>query len=247
MMHGLIDSFEVHTLSDVSSNGSGLGTSSSIAICLSAVFMEMAKALKNDSSILDGSFRRSVIRCAWEVEIDKLRRPIGRQDHMAAGWGKLRLYRFYADSAEIQHTFSDDDAQWVASNIVLLKLPTGHDAREILSGVNSTEVLEKAYESVALAVSAINNRSVIDLGQSLFLGHLSKLSIPGAVPPGINRIIQDIRGVPGVTGCKVSGAGGGGHIVVACAASAHKHLGDITGLECIPVEADLEGLKVDKW
>ena len=35
-----------------------------------------------------------VARDAWMVEIDRLRRPIGRQDHMAAAWGGLRLYRF---------------------------------------------------------------------------------------------------------------------------------------------------------
>src|SRR6185369_6495 len=42
LLHGWEDSFEVHTLSELSSMGSGLGVSSSIAVSLAACFQRLA-------------------------------------------------------------------------------------------------------------------------------------------------------------------------------------------------------------
>lgn len=212
LLHGWEDGFEVHTLSDVSSRGSGLGVSSSIAVCLSAVFERMRQIRAGESSEID--FGKTA-RAAWTVEIDRLRRPIGRQDHMAATWGGLRRYAFEGDQAKVAHTFSDEDAAWAANHLRLIPLSSGHDSRTILSNAKTSAQLDVAYRAVAIAEEAIRDRDVSKLGQALALGQSSKRQIAGAVTAEVVQVVEALGAIEAVAGCKVTGAGGGGHVVVA--------------------------------
>ena len=222
LMHGFEDSFEVHTLSQVSSHGSGLGVSSSIAVALAACFARMAcirDGITVDPRWQDGGderFRAAAARDAWTVEIDRLRRPIGRQDHMAATYGGLRTYAFRGTGARVERTFSVEDAAWVADHLLLVQLPEGHDARAILSGVKSSRSLQVAYDAVAVAERAIAERSAPLLGTAIKMGQASKVGIPCAVPEYVASVVESVERLAGVRGCKVAGAGGGGHLIVAC-------------------------------
>ena len=246
LMHGWEDGFEVHTISEVSSYGSGLGVSSSFAVCLAAAFSRMSRLRKGDLSE-DETSLQSIARGAWEVEIDRLRRPIGRQDHMAAVHGGLRLYAFEKDRATVERSFSDEDATWVANHLVLVKLPEGHDSRAILSNVKNAGQLQSAFEAVPIAVRAIEERSVALLGAVLLAGQSSKRSIPGAVPPSIEALTDVIQDVPEVYGCKIAGAGGGGHLVVACGTSAIDALREKTRLAVLQVHPDHRGVRSEGW
>lgn len=264
LLHGFEDSFEVHTLSEVSSQGSGLGVSSSIAVALSACFERLAGLAAPHESwrqvprsaqpkFLDGGipgWRERCARNAWTVEIDKLRRPIGRQDHMAAAWGGLRLYSFEGDGASIEHTFTEAEAEWVAQHVLLVKLPTGHDSRAILSSVKDVNSLDAANEAVDLALEAIKCRDAIKLGQTIACGMKSKYQIRGAVPAEVEKMIGRILdlGAGLVSGVKIAGAGGGGHLLVVVRNSdAKKHIEHATKLPAMNVEPDFEGVRSDGW
>ena len=206
-----------------------------------------------DYGEMNHASRGAIAEMAWEVEIDRLRRPIGRQDHMAAAYGGLRLYRFERDQdeverAEVEREFSEEDARWLATHLVLVQLPGGHDAREILSGVKSVEQLAVAAEAVDEGVRAIEERNVARLGQALQMGQASKGKIAGAVPRAVVEVIDRVRPLLGVRGVKVCGAGGGGHLLVA-------HEDDVTQvqiaqaaeLEVAVVEPDFGGVRSDGW
>ncbi len=249
-MQGFKDSFEVHTLSELSSQGSGLGVSSSIAVALTACFHRLRTLMDSrgelgDTVIVDGhAYRHDVAAHAWTVEIDRLERSIGRQDHMAAAYGGLRLYAFQGADAQVERTFTQEDACWAAKHLVLLTLPQGHDARAILSGVKSTDQLAAAAAAVEVAVQAIEKRDLGALGEALGMGQASKRSIPGATPPEVENAVDAARRVRGVYGCKVTGAGGGGHLVVACDPEAHEELRRMTRLPLMPpVAADFHGVR----
>ncbi len=275
LMHGWEDGFEVHTLSELSSHGSGLGVSSSIAVALAACFQQMALLKKRATQVPrtgdfmysmladaalraapghdhvvweeDPEARMSIARDAWTVEIDRLRRPIGRQDHMAAAHGGLKLYAFSGTEAKVEQLFSVDDAMWLAKHLMLIKLPDGHDARVILSGVKNPAVLEDAAAAVGIAETAIAKRDLRMLGQALERGQRSKLSIPGAVPPRVQEVLAAIGTCGSVWGFKVAGAGGGGHIVVACEPGSASHIADATNLTVLPVEADIMGVRSEGY
>ncbi len=273
LMHGWEDGFEVHTLSELSSHGSGLGVSSSIAVALGACFQRLATLrnrrprmgdFRNEmmrdepvraAATTDGTFAWELdpaaylqfARNAWTVEIDRLHRPIGRQDHMAASYGGLRLYRFEGDNASVERVFSAEDAEWVAKHIVLLKLPEGHDSRAILSGVKTLDMLKPAALAVDDAVRGIIDRDARLLGRALYTGQMSKALIPGATNVGIQEIIAALVNKTGVHGCKVAGAGGGGHIIVACEPHAHEAIAKLTQMPVLTVQPDLTGVRSEGW
>jgi len=248
LLHGWEDGFEVHTLSELSSHGSGLGVSSSIAVSLAACFLQMA-TMRNGAPAEHHLAQRSA-QDAWTVEIDRLHRPIGRQDHMAAAHGGLRLYSFAERVAVVDRTFDAEAAQWVADHLLLVPLPAGHDSRAILSAVKNTAALEHAAAAVGVAEEAIEQRSVALLGRALHFGSVSKRQIRGAVPADVAEIIKHVEAVPGVRGCKVAGAGGGGHIVIAREGQLEDVRAAIerrTNLPTITVEPDFEGVRVEGY
>jgi len=276
LLHGWEDSFEVHTLSELSSFGSGLGVSSSIAVALAACFRRLSvlrdrptrpkmgdfrDEMMRDEPVrpaapsadgrfqweVDPDFYLQVARDAWTVEIDKLRRPIGRQDHMAAAYGGLRLYRFERATAAVERTFSAEDAAWLAEHLVLVQLPEGHDSRAILAGVTSADTLKPAAIAVQDAVQGIAERSIRLIGRSFHTGQMSKSRIAGATNASINELARTLEAQPGVYGCKVAGAGGGGHLIVACDPGAHDEIRRITRLPVLSVKPAAGGVRIDGW
>ena len=253
LAHGFDDGFEVHILSEISSMGSGLGVSSSISVALEAAF----SALKTSSAgafpeirWVDGGvdgFRQGVAEGAWKIEIDRLRRPIGRQDHMAAAWGGLRLYAYEGDKASVVASFSAEDAAWLASRLALVQLPQGHDSREILSKVTTCDMLEAASRAVPLAIDALKQRSVEGIGRALILGQAAKQAIPGALPHWISDLCQRVSMVKGVHGVKVAGSGGGGHLLVACEPGVKEGIQTAVELPVIAVKPDLLGVRRAGW
>lgn len=250
LLHGFEDGFEVHTLSEVPSHGSGLGVSSSIAVSLGACFARMRELTQGDETAdrlpLD---REQIARRAWTVEIERLRRPIGRQDHMAAAHGGLRLYRFEGDRAHVERTFLTEDAVWVARHVAIVPLEIGHDARAILSGATDISALRVAYESVDVALGAIERRDTSALGAAVSAGQKSKRGIPGAVPREIAVLVESVEASVGVRGCKVAGAGGGGHLVVVLddVEERAENLRLRIGLPVLRVEPDLVGVRSEGW
>jgi D-glycero-alpha-D-manno-heptose-7-phosphate kinase len=253
LMYGWEDGFEVHTLSELSSRGTGLGVSSSIAVSLAACFhrlSSMRRGVATEPRWSDGgaeSFRESVARNAWTVEIEHLRRPIGRQDHMAATYGGLRLYSFQQNEATITQTYSPEHAAWLARYLQLLPLPEGHDSRGILTGMTTPAGLESAFLAVDDAQRAIVDGDAKLLGRALRLGHTSKLKIRGAVPKWLAALVETVERLRGVYGCKVTGAGGGGHLVIACEPWAVPEIETATHLRTQAVVPDLTGVRSDGW
>ena len=80
---GVKDSVEITTLADIPSEGSGLGSSSSVTVGL-------LNALYSYKGVLVTSER--LAREACEIEIDILKKPNGKQDQYAAAYGGLNSF-----------------------------------------------------------------------------------------------------------------------------------------------------------
>lgn len=250
LLHGFETNFEICTMSEISSKGSGLGVSSSFAVALAACFSRMGAlrvqrglGASSMAVVNEDRHRARIAKDAWTVEIERLRRPVGRQDHMAAAYGGLRLYAFEGNEARVDRTFKEDDAKWAASHLCLLRLPEGHDARAILSGVKNPSQVQGALEAVDVAVQAIDKHDAKLLGQALWMGQSSKRLIAGAVTESIDALVDKILAVSGVWGCKVAGAGGGGHLIVCCEPEAVAGVSAVAGIEAMTVKPDFGGVK----
>lgn len=85
---GIEKGVEITTLADVPSEGTGLGSSSSVTVGLLNTFY-LYQVQSQPAAIL--------ARQACEIEIDILKRPIGKQDQYSAAFGNLNLIKFNPD------------------------------------------------------------------------------------------------------------------------------------------------------
>src|SRR5258706_1906118 len=80
--------FEVMMLADIPSEGSGLGSSSSLTVGLLNAFYQYRGILVTSEQLA---------KEACKIEIEILKRPIGKQDQYIAAYGGLRSFRFCKD------------------------------------------------------------------------------------------------------------------------------------------------------
>jgi D-glycero-alpha-D-manno-heptose-7-phosphate kinase len=81
---------EIASMSDIPSNGTGLGSSSTFTVGL----LNALYAFQDQFAS-----KEKLARQACEIEIDRCGEPIGRQDQYAAAYGGLNLIRFHPDNS----------------------------------------------------------------------------------------------------------------------------------------------------
>jgi D-glycero-alpha-D-manno-heptose-7-phosphate kinase len=90
LLTGIEGGIEIASMADIPSRGSGLGSSSSYTVgLLNALF-----AYKNEFAS-----KEALARLACEIEIERCKEPIGKQDQFAAAYGGLNLIRFQPDES----------------------------------------------------------------------------------------------------------------------------------------------------
>src|SRR4030042_1392222 len=82
---GVTQGVEISTMADIPSEGSGLGSSSSVTVGLLNAMYAYKGEIKPAEVLAEQ---------ACEVEIDILGKPIGKQDQYIAAFGNLRLIQF---------------------------------------------------------------------------------------------------------------------------------------------------------
>lgn len=109
---GLRNGFEVMMLADIPSEGSGLGSSSSLTVGLLHAFYQFRGILVTSEQLA---------KEACEIEIKILKRPIGKQDQYIAAYGGLKAFRFCKDdSVEVNDVNMDSEPKRkLGSNLLL--------------------------------------------------------------------------------------------------------------------------------
>jgi len=109
---GIKDSVEITTLADIPSEGSGLGSSSTVTVGLLHAFY----AYKGEIVT-----KERLSKEACEIEIDILTKPIGKQDQYAAAFGGVNRITFKKDGCVELHKIelSDEKYRKLGSNILL--------------------------------------------------------------------------------------------------------------------------------
>ena len=91
IMAGLRNGFELATFADIPSEGSGLGSSSSLTVgLLNAMYTFLGRQVTHDKLAEE----------ACEIEIEILKKPIGKQDQYIAAHGGLSTITFHGSERE---------------------------------------------------------------------------------------------------------------------------------------------------
>jgi D-glycero-alpha-D-manno-heptose-7-phosphate kinase len=212
-MTGVQKGVEITTLADVPSEGTGLGSSSSVTVGLLHALHAYRGELKTAESLA---------REACRIEIETLGKPIGRQDQYIAAYGNMRFIVFGNNGVEVEKIeLPPEDKKRLNDNLLLFYTGVTRKSSEILSEQKANiserlEVLSVMKDLAFEARSAILEGAFNELGEILHRGWELKRRLASRIS---NCEIDEIYGAArraGAIGGKVSGAGGGGFLLLYC-------------------------------
>jgi D-glycero-alpha-D-manno-heptose-7-phosphate kinase len=214
-MTGIRGGVEITTLSDIpSSGGSGLGSSSAVTVgLLQALFTYQGRQLTAEE-LADRA-------CA--IEIDRCRKPIGKQDQYAAAYGGVCDIRFGPGDRVVvdQLALTPQVRRKVQEELLLFFTGVTRSANSILSEqtANIADRLPQLHQLRDLAGEAANglrDGDVDALGVAMNKSWAAKRELASGVSTGqIDEAVEAAISA-GATGVKVTGAGGGGFLLVVC-------------------------------
>ncbi|CAN5669169.1 GHMP kinase [soil metagenome] len=211
---GMVPGFEVSMLADIPSEGSGLGSSSSLTVGLLNAFYQFQGTQVTAEQLA---------REACEIEIDILKKPIGKQDQYIAAYGGLTSFKFKKDSSvEVEKIkLSRELKRKLGSNLLLFFTNITRKSSSILTEQNS-KIIDSMdyYDSIKeLAFEAKRSLLAEDID---VIGELLKKNweIKKSLTTNItNDIINEMYSKAiegGADGGKIAGAGGGGFLLIYC-------------------------------
>ncbi len=209
---GVTKGIEITTLADVPSEGSGLGSSSSIAVGL-------LNALYNYSGIQVTA--EQLAREACEIEIDICGKPIGKQDQYIAAYGGLNQITFHSDeSVKVNRIIiSNDNFRRFGSNLLLFFTNKTRDANVILKEQKQRidlkrETLRVMRDLVPKFRDFLIDSRFNEVGKLLHENWLLKKSLVSSISNSEIDNMYTKAMDAGASGGKICGAGGGGFVLL---------------------------------
>ena len=200
---------EVTTFADIPAK-SGLGSSSSFAVGL----LHALYALKGEMVS-----KKTLAEQAAKIEVDILKRNMGKQDHYAAAYGGLNTITFNQDeTVEVYPVIKNHQPlKNLVNNLILIFTGDTRDASEILKSqaevtADKFETLKAMRDLVPKMKNTIQENDHDRFGRLLHENWLLKKSITNDISNNkIDEYYQ--RGLDnGALGGKLLGAGGGGFL-----------------------------------
>jgi D-glycero-alpha-D-manno-heptose-7-phosphate kinase len=240
---GIERGVEITTMGDIPSEGSGLGSSSTVTVgALHAMYAYRGEIVS----------AQRLAREACSVEIETLKKPIGIQDQYIAAYGGLRFLEFLP-SGEVKAEkvkISPEAHRALNDNFLLFFTGVSRSSSSILKEQTSQmkdriSELREIKHMALQARSDIEKENIDDLGILIHQSWELKKRLAGTVSNGhINEIYETARRA-GAIGGKITGAGGGGFLLLyvpyECQNSVRTAL---YGLQELPFRLEADGTKV---
>lgn len=240
---GVLDGVEITTLADIPSEGSGLGSSSSLTV-----------GLLNALYAYQGNPRpaEQLAEEACRIEIEVLGKPIGKQDQYIAAYGNLRLFTFRRDGSIDCAALDLPDAVKRRLNASLLLFYTARTRRseEILTEQRAA-IGDRMAVLRTMKAQALEAREYLVQGRLDEVGHLLdrawqlKKSLASRISdPEIDAMYAAGRQA-GALGGKICGAGGGGFLLLYSPAERQEEIRQaLVGYREMPFALERDGSKV---
>jgi len=211
---GIRQGVEISTMADIPSEGSGLGSSSTVTVgLLNAMYNYLGTPVDHE--------RLAHEACA--IEIDVLRKPIGVQDQYIAAYGGQRFMRFCRNgNIELESLGLDlNQSRKLNRSLMLFYTNIPRKAESVLTEQvkNMDTNLEVLRELKRLALSArecLRTEAFDDFGSLLDQSWQFKKQLASSVSNSvIDEIYQEAQKA-GAWGGKITGAGAGGFLLLYC-------------------------------
>jgi len=205
--------------------GSGLGGSSSLTVnCVNTIQKIMNKNW-NEKQIAEKSF---------DIERNKLGHPIGKQDDYIASFGGLNLIKFEKTNIDVVPIpLSKSTKDEFENNLILFFLGTTRKSSDVLK--YQLELIKKNNQKTMIPLHSVKeltmelydslkNNDITKVAEMMHKGWLAKKKFADGVSNDKIDKIYSAGIEAGATGGKITGAGGGGHILFYCDPKKHQNL-----------------------
>ena len=243
LLTGVSQGIEVTTMGDIPSEGSGLGSSSTVTVgAVHALHTYLGNIVTMEQ----------LAREACDIEIGRLGKPIGIQDQYIAAYGNLRFFEFCPDGqVKVQKVILDADLRRELNDRFLLFF-TGisRKADSVLTEQKSNikdrmNVLREIRDMAYQAKSDLQAGQFDAFGSLLHQSWELKKRMAGQISNGAIDEMYDAARRAGAIGGKITGAGGGGFILLCAPHEKHQAIRQaLNGLQELPFQLEPDGTKV---
>jgi D-glycero-alpha-D-manno-heptose-7-phosphate kinase len=242
-MTGVTNGVEITTLADIPSSGSGLGSSSAVTVgLLHALFAYRGRQVTAEE----------LADRACTIEIDRCGKPIGKQDQYIAAYGGIRDIRFgpgdqvAAEELELSPAARRD----LQRHLMLFYTGVTRSANSILAeqtaNIKATrDQLDILRDLAGLAVDHLRSGDVDAVGEAMRKGWEAKRQLAtgisnAQVDNAVDRALE-----AGASGAKLTGAGGGGFLLVMCPIERQRAVrSSVADMRELPVKLDRLGSRI---
>ena len=234
---------EVTTMGDIPSAGSGLGSSSTVTVgALHAMYTFLGEIVPAER----------LAREACEIEIDVLGKPIGVQDQYIAAYGGLRFMEFTLAGQVLceRIDLGSDLLRRLNESLLLFFTGVTRQADSILGeqkrNINDRMAILREMKQMAYtARDELRAGNLEAMGRLLHEGWQLKKQLASQISNGaIDEMYQTARRA-GALGGKITGAGGGGFLLLYCRPERREAVRDaLKPLQELPFQLERDGTKV---
>ena len=242
-MTGVANGVEITTLADIPSAGSGLGSSSAVTVgLLHALFAYQGGQVSAEE----------LAERACTIEIERCGKPIGKQDQYIAALGGIRDIRFGPGDQVVAEELglSAVERRGLQQQIMLFYTGVTRSADLILAEQNANveatrPQLDLLRDLAGFAVEQLRSGDVDAIGATVREGWEAKRKLA----PGVSNDQIDVAVTraldAGASGAKLTGAGGGGFLLVFCPMERQRAVRErLADMQELPVKLDRLGSRV---
>lgn len=241
---GIHHGIELNTMGDIPSQGSGLGSSSAVTVgALHAMYALQRRLVTAEQ----------LAREACHIELDILKKPIGIQDQYIAAFGGLRYFEFAPGSGQVTSQPVELDPvteRQLNHNLLLFYTGVSRRADNILreqqDNIKSRmAILGEMKQLAKLACHELRQGHVDAIGELLHDSWLLKKCLASKISNnGFDELYEEARHA-GALGGKLTGAGGGGFLLLYCLPENQERLrARLSQLHELPFNLGHDGSKV---
>lgn len=198
--------------------GSGLGTSSTLAIAIIGAYAEWL-------SLPLGEYDLAYL--AYIIERIDLKQAGGKQDQYAAAFGGFNFMEFSADDKVIVNPLRvrNEVINELSNNLLLYYTNSSRNSGDIIveqqknvksQNTKSIEAMHQIKQQAFEIKEAILKNNLDDIGDILHAGWTYKKNMAEGISTPFFEEIYETAINAGSTGGKISGAGGGGYVFFYC-------------------------------
>ncbi len=209
---GVTGGVEVHTVADIPSEGTGLGSSSTLTVGLLQALYAYRGVLKDPAELA---------REACEIEIDQLKGTLGKQDQYIAAFGGVQFFEFHPDETvrAAPIPISAEDREALGAHLSLFYTGQTRQAQGLLQTQSArtqenVPSLDRMRDLAKDARDAIAHSQWKRLGEVLDEGWHLKRGLSTGITSSLIDELYDQAKAAGAYGGKIAGAGGGGFLLL---------------------------------